>query len=106
MARILGFLVLLAVVSQAWAAAGMSIAIDDGAGTAHCPEQVSDDDPGDCCPDEGVMNAGCEALCSSATALARSATVPVISQGAAPLVILPASRAGPRYIPLNPPPIA
>jgi len=106
--RLVCCLLLLTGLSQAWAASGMVLAAEPVT-QDDCAGHMTDTDepaPGGCCPDGGPMSAGCAAACSAAVALGPAPVVPAVTQGAPPRVDLPATRASPSYLPLNPPPIA
>ncbi len=106
MFRTLIFSVLLAAFfGQGWAQAGMSASMAP-ASHADCAEHMDPDTGCDCCPDGAAAAGGCAALC--AVAIALTSALPEVALGRTPLdstFFLP-DRAGPRYLPLNPPPIA
>jgi hypothetical protein len=103
MIRNLVFTALLAAfLAQGWAQAGVAAP----AMAADCAEQMTADADCDCCPD-GVMAAGaCAAACSAAFALAVVAPEVAVTREAQRSPYFQPTRAGPRYLPLNPPPIA
>jgi hypothetical protein len=106
--RILCCLLLAAALSQAWAVSDMGATMAaQSASQSDCAGHSNDgDDVPDCCAGSALADAGCESFCGASAAVARVAIQPPVSHGAAPLELLPAPRPGPRYIPLNPPPIA
>jgi hypothetical protein len=103
MIRHLVFAVLLAAfLGQGWAQASMAAP----AMSEDCAEQMISGADCDCCPDSTMAAGACAAVCSAAFALATAAPeIAVIRQEQHSLYFQP-SRAGPRYLPLNPPPIA
>jgi hypothetical protein len=64
------------------------------------------DDACDCCPDGLATGTDCQSLCGLQVTLASNVIEPVKTIDEFPPEILAAARAGPNYIPLNPPPIA
>jgi len=79
----------------------------DDATQQDCAGHMDAGDEGcDCCPDGAPAGAACESVCGASAAVLPSVVEPVVTLGAAPVVLAAAVRAGPRYIPLNPPPIA
>lgn len=106
MIRNLAFAVLLAAfLGQGWAQASMA-GMAAPAMAEDCAGHMSSDAGCDCCPDGAMAAGACAAACSAAFALTTAvADVAVIRQEQHSLYFQPA-RAGPRYLPLNPPPIA
>ena len=106
--RVLCCVLLMTCLSQAWAATGMgAMMAAQSTAQSDCGGHVDggNDLPG-CCLDGAAANAGCQSACGASAATAQVPIQPALAHGAAPLEILPAPRAGPRYLPLNPPPIA
>jgi len=105
MNRHLIFAILLAAfLGQGWAQASMA-----GMATPAMPEDcaghMSPDAGSDCCPDGAMASGACVAACSAAIALTTAVPeVAVIRQAQRSPYFQPV-RAGPRYLPLNPPPI-
>ncbi len=106
MIRHLVFAVLLAAfLGQGWAQASMA-----GMATPAVPEDcaghMSSDAGCDCCPDGAMAAGACAAVCSAAFALTASLPVVPVIRGVSDTAFIQPARAGPRYLPLNPPPIA
>ena len=106
MARLIIYSLLIAAfLGQGWAQAGV-LSPETGASPADCMGQMSSDADCGCCPD-GMMSAGaCGAVCSVALALASAAPEIAVSRGQVESAYFPSARAGPRYLPLTPPPRA
>jgi hypothetical protein len=99
-------LVIAAFLAQGWAPAAQSLPaepVEQSDCTGHAPP----DDLGcDCCPDGAMVAGGCGSACGMAFALAAATPVVAVSRDEFLLQSLPPARAGPRYLPFNPPPIA
>ena len=105
--RLIASLLMLSVMSQAWAVGDMFVMSAEGAaGAVNCAGQVTDGDQDDCCRQGAPMGASCEVLCNATAAPPPAIHELFTGQASAPLELLPAARAGPRDIPLNPPPIS
>ena len=103
--KLLHSLLLAAVLGQGWAQASMPLA-DDQMSQQDCAGQMAGHDDRDCCP-EGVSDpAACHALCAGGVALTAAPVPLAVASGPAPHAAIAQPRAGPSYIPLNPPPIA
>jgi hypothetical protein len=61
---------------------------------------------GDCCPDGAIDAASCQIQCGAVVALTGALPVNEPDSGRAPASTPAEPRAGPAYLPLNPPPIA
>jgi hypothetical protein len=98
-------LLLAAFVGQGWAQSGMAVPAEP-ASQADCPGQMEHGAGSDCCP-EGTPAAGaCASVCSAAFALATFVPEVAASRDQFHSTFSPAVHASPRYLPLNPPPIA
>ena len=98
-------LLLAAFVGQGWAQSGMTVP----AAPASQPDCSGDMEHGssrDCCPDGTSAMGACAFLCSAAFALVSVVPEVALSRGQFLWTFLQLARAGPRYLPLNPPPIA
>lgn len=106
--RFLCCLLLVTCLSQAWAATdmGATMAVPSHAQSDCAGHMDSGDEGLDCCPDGMTATAGCASLCAASADIANPPLAPAVAPDAAPLDYLPAPLPGPRYIPLNPPPIA
>lgn len=103
--KLLHSLLLAAVLGQGWAQASMPVALGPTP-QQDCAGQMAGHDDRDCCPDGVSDPAACHALCAAGVALT-AAPVPLrVASGPAPNAPIAQPRAGPSYIPLNPPPIA
>lgn len=98
-------LLLAAFLGQGWAQASMA-GMAAPAMPEDCAGQMASDADGDCCPDGADTGGACAAVCSAAAALTSSAAAVAIGLGQHRSNFLQPVRAGPRYLPLNPPPIA
>jgi hypothetical protein len=98
-------LLLAAFLGQGWAQASMT-GMAAPAMQDDCAGHMASDSEGDCCPDGADAAGACAAVCSAAVALTSSA--PAVAIGLEPprSTFFQLVRAGPRYLPLNPPPIA
>jgi hypothetical protein len=96
-----GFL-LAALFLQGGAQAAVPV-IPDAATAPGCAGHGTD---GDCCPDNAAEAASCQAQCGSVVALTGAPVAFEIYRPRAPDAVQPQPRAGPAYLPLNPPPIA
>jgi hypothetical protein len=106
MVRTLIFSLLLAAfLAQGWAQAGM-IMPADASSPADCAGHLQPDADSDCCPDGAMASGACASLCSAAFALTASLPVVPVIRGVSDTAFIQPARAGPRYLPLNPPPIA
>ena len=106
MARTLIFSLLLAAfLGQGWARATMAEPAEPAA-PSECGGHPDSGATGDCCPDGAAGMNACASVCAAAFALAASAPEVASSREAFHSLVLPAFHAGPRYHPLNPPPIA
>lgn len=103
--RYLLSLLLVTLLSQGWAPAGLSQFSGSDA-EQHCAEMGKDGESCACCPEGVLASSGCELRCSGI--VAATANTPVFTatpgQDRQRLVVL--VRAGLTYLPLNPPPIA
>lgn len=98
-------LLIAALLGQGWAQAAMPL--PEAASTqADCAGHTPSDTGPDCCPDGAMAAGGCASACSAAFALATVAPEVVVSPSQYDSTFLQLARAGPRYLPLNPPPIA
>jgi len=98
-------LLLAAFAAQGWAASGMSMPVELAA-QADCTGLMGQDTGNDCCPDGMSAMGACASLCSAAFALASVVPEVSVSRGQFRSDFFQPVRAGPRYLPLNPPPIA
>jgi hypothetical protein len=98
-------LLLAAFLGQGWAQASM-IGMVAPEMQDDCTGHVTSDASGDCCPDGADTAGACAAVCSAAVALAYAAPAVAISLEPTRSNFVQPVRAGPRYLPLNPPPIA
>jgi hypothetical protein len=98
-------LLLAAFLSQGWAQAGMVMPAG-AASLAECMDHAVSDDGCDCCPDAVSAAGACAVLCAAAAALAVPLPEVTVIHGQFRASFHPPVRAGPRYLPLNPPPIA
>jgi hypothetical protein len=97
-------LLLAAFVGQGWAQSGMVPA--EPASQADCSGQIEHGTGGDCCPDGASATGACASLCSAAFALATVVPEVDASRDQFRSIFSQVVRAGPRYLPLNPPPIS
>jgi hypothetical protein len=106
MFRNLVFSILLAAfLGQGWAQASMA-GMAAPAMQEDCAGQMAFDTSCDCCPDGAMAAGACASACSAAFALASVAPDVAVGRGQFDSSFFPPVRAGPRYLPLNPPPIA
>jgi hypothetical protein len=98
-------LLLAAFLGQGWAQASMA-GMAAPAMQEDCAGQLAADADGDCCPDGADTAGACAAVCSAAVALTSTAPAVAIGLGSFRSTFFQPVRAGPRYLPLNPPPIA
>ncbi len=98
-------LMIAAFLGQGWAPAAMA-APAEPTSQSDCAGHIQPGAEGDCCPD-GAMTAGaCASLCSAAFGLAAAAPEVIVNRDQSVSNLLQPARAGPNYLPLNPPPIA
>lgn len=106
MIRTLVIAVLLAAfLGQGWAQAGMTMTAQP-ATQSDCAGHMPSDAGCDCCPDGAMATGACAAACSTGFALASVVPEVAPSRGQIQSTYVPPARADPRYLPLNPPPIA
>jgi len=98
-------LLLAAFLGQGWAQASMAT-MGAPAMPEDCAGYMASDSDGDCCPDGAEAAGACAAACSAAVALTSSTPAVAIGLGSLGSTFYQPARAGPRYLPLNPPPIA
>lgn len=98
-------LLIAAFLAQGWAEAAMPL--PEGASPqADCAGHMPVDTAPDCCPDGAMASGACASACSAAFGLAAAAPEVTVNRGQFYSKFLQPARAGPRYLPLNPPPIA
>jgi len=98
-------LLLAAFVGQGWAQPGMAVPAEP-ASQADCSGQMGHGAGSDCCPDGAPGTGACGSVCSAAFALATVVPEVAISRDHFRSIFLQVVRVDPRYLPLNPPPIA
>jgi hypothetical protein len=103
--QLLFSLLLAALLGQGWAQASMAVVAAPAMPEGCAGHMASDADDG-CCPDGADTAGACAAVCSAAVALTSSAPAVAIGLGPLRSTFFQPARAGPRYLPLNPPPIA
>lgn len=96
-------LLLAAFLGQGWFQAGMAVPAKS-ASPADCAGTMSADC--DCCPDGAAAGSACASLCSVAFAPALALPEVTVNLVQFRSTFSQPARAGPRYLPLNPPPIA
>ncbi len=98
-------LLIAALLGQGWAQAAMPLP-ETATSQADCAGHMPSDGVPDCCPDGAMASGACAAACSAAFALTTVAPEVVVSRSQFDSTFRQPARAGPRYLPLNPPPIA
>lgn len=98
-------LLLVAFLGQGWAQASMA-GMAAPAMQESCAGHMASDSDGDCCPDGADTAGACAAVCSASAAVTSSASDVAVSLGQSTSNYFRPFGDGPRYIPLNPPPIA
>ena len=98
-------LLIAAFLGQGWAQAGVSVPVEP-ASQADCTGHMKSGAECDCCPDGAMAAGACASACSAAFALTAASPEVIVNRGQFDSSFFPPVRAGPRYLPLNPPPIA
>src|SRR5688572_4252783 len=98
-------LLLAAFVAQGWAQSGIDVPAEP-ASQADCTGLMGHDTGNDCCPDGMSATGACASVCSAAFALATLVPEVAASRDQFRSIFSQAVHASPRYLPLNPPPIA
>ena len=102
--RVFGSVLVAALLWQGWVQAAAA-ASGPPSSMEHCGMQADPAGDHGCCEDEASVGTDCEVFCGLSPALVTEAAVMPPSRSETPRTRTPPYRAGPDYLPLNPPPI-
>ena len=103
--KLLCGLLLATFLGQGWAQSGVIMSAEPVSQT-DCMDHVKSDAGCKCCPDGARVGGACFSLCAASVALACVLPELTVSRGQLRTDLVQPAPAGPRYLPLNPPPIA